>query len=158
MLVIRWGDGIIWGMDDAAQRLIKDLEENVYCRLRQSAVAGVGVFAVRDIPKGVDPFKNFLERHFVDVDPKLIFENPNIDIGVKELVNDMYAIGDGRLNLWEGGLNGIDIGFFVNYSEKPNLVSQENGERFLTAREIKKGEELLADYGEYADNPDELPS
>jgi hypothetical protein len=141
---------------DRADELIKDLEENVYCRLRPSTIAGVGVFAVRDIPKGVDPFKNFLTHRFIDVDPERVFKNPKISPEVKELVNDMYAIGDGRLNLWEGGLNALDIGFFVNHSEPANLVSEENGERFIAARDIKKGEELFVNYGEYADNPDEI--
>ncbi|MDE2019257.1 MAG: SET domain-containing protein-lysine N-methyltransferase [Patescibacteria group bacterium] len=144
-------------MDDHIQALIKDLEENVYCRLRPSSVSGVGVFAIRDIPKGINPFKNFLSFHFSDLDPELVFNNDRIDPAVKELVNDMYGIGDGRLNLWQGGLNGIDISFFMNHSEKnPNMLSKESGEYFITAREIKKGEELFADYGVYAENQDEI--
>ena len=35
--------------------MLKHLRENVYCRLAPSTVHGVGVFAVRDIPAGVDP-------------------------------------------------------------------------------------------------------
>jgi len=132
--------------------LIRDLEEDVYCRLRPSTVSGVGVFAVRDIPKGTDPFKGFSSHGFVDIDQKLVFENPKIDPAVKELVNDIYAVSDGKLSMWEGGLNGLDIGFFVNHSKNPNLAAEEGGAVFIAMRDIKKGEELFADYRGYLDN------
>ena len=132
--------------------LIKDLEENIYCRLRPSSVSGVGIFAIRDIPKGVNPLKNFLKCRYIEVDPKLIFENGKIDPAVKELVNDMYVVAEGKLNLWEGGLNALDIGFFINSSENPNMAAEPGAESFVATRDIKKGEELFVDYGTYAEN------
>jgi len=30
--------------------------EKVYCRLAPSSVHGVGIFAIKDIPKGINPF------------------------------------------------------------------------------------------------------
>lgn len=135
-----------------ADELIKDLEENVYCRLQPSGVSGVGIFAVRDIPKGINPFKNFLPQKFVAVDPKRVFENEKIDPAVKQLVNDMYVVAEGKITLWQGGMNALDIAFFINYSKEPNMASEEDGAVFVTARDIKKGEELFADYREYADN------
>jgi hypothetical protein len=135
-----------------ANELIKDLEENIYCRLRPSNVSGVGIFAIRDIPKGINPLKNFLKCRYVEVDPKLVFENEKIDPAVKELVNDLYVIADGKLNLWEGGMNALDIGFFINSSDNPNMIAEPNGESFISARDIKKGEELFVDYGTYAEN------
>jgi SET domain-containing protein len=143
--------------DERAQKLIKDLEENIYCRLRPSKVSGVGVFAIRDIPKGTDPFKNFLKHDFIEVDPKTIFENDKIDPAVKELVNDMYVIGEGVLHLWGAGLNALDMSFFINHTEEAgmmNMEAKEGAEGFVAARDIKKGEELLVDYGTYAENPD----
>jgi hypothetical protein len=144
-------------LNNRAKKLIKDLEGNVYCRLRPSKIAGVGVFAIRDIPKGVNPFKNLFKHSFVEVDPKLVFENKKIDPAVKELVNDMCVIGEGMLHLWEGGLNALDMSFFINHTDKPKLINMEaedGAEGFITARKIKKGEELLVDYGTYAENSD----
>lgn len=135
------------------EELIKDLEENVYCRLQASAVAGVGVFAIRDIPKGTNPFKNFFEHDFIEIDPKRVFENDKIDPAVKKLMNDMYVIADGKLNLFNGGLNGINISFFVNTSsDHPNMTAENDGANFVAARDIKAGEELLVDYDTYAEN------
>lgn len=133
-------------------RFIKDLEKNVYCRLRPSKVEGVGIFAIRDIPKGTDPFKSFLPYRFAEVDADLVLKNPKIDPAVKKLASDMYVIADGKIHLYEGGLNGIDISFFLNHSEKPNLIAKHDGDFFVTARKIKKGEELFSDHRTYAEN------
>ena len=32
--------------------------DNVYCELRPSNIQGIGVFAIRDIPYGINPFSN----------------------------------------------------------------------------------------------------
>ncbi len=136
----------------ARDRFVRDLEENVYCRLRPSKVHGVGVFAIRDIPKGRDPFKSFLPYKFVAVDAAAVFDNPKIDRAVKKLASDVYAAVDGKLYLYKGGLNGTDISFFLNHSEEPNLVTIRGGDGFVTARKIKKGEELFSDHRTYSDN------
>jgi hypothetical protein len=142
----------------SADDLIKDLEENVYCRLRPSGVAGVGVFAIRDIPKGIDPFNNFFKHDFIQIDPKRIFENGKIDPAVKELIDDMYVVADGELNLFNGGMNGINLSFFVNYSaDKPNMEAINDGANFIAARDIKKGEELFVNYETYAENVHDRP-
>lgn len=41
------------------QQLLKHLETEVYCRLKISEY-GIGVFAVRDIPKGQTPFPGMI--------------------------------------------------------------------------------------------------
>jgi SET domain-containing protein len=140
--------------ENIADKLIKDLEENIYCRLKPSTVSGVGIFAIRDIPKGTDPFKNFLHSKFVEVDPKLVYENEKIDPAVKELVSDMLVIVDGKLSLPDEGLNAMNISFFLNHSPYGgNVIAQNEGEVFIAVRDIKKGEELLVDYKTYAENP-----
>jgi len=41
------------------EKLLYHLENEVYCRIGVSHIrgAGVGVIAIRDIPKGINPFK-----------------------------------------------------------------------------------------------------
>ena len=34
-----------------------NLKNNVYCRISRSKIHGVGVIAIKDIPKGINPFK-----------------------------------------------------------------------------------------------------
>ena len=46
------------------------------------------------------------------------------------------------------GFKKIDLVIFLNHSEKPNIISINEGEFFEAIREIKKGEELVIDYGE----------
>ncbi len=137
---------------DFTHALVRDLEENVYCRLRPSKVHGVGIFAIRDIPKGKDPFKSFLPYKFVAVPAASVFDNPHIDPAVKEFASDMYSVMKGKLYLYKGGMNGIDISFFLNHSKKPNLTVRKGGEAFVTARKIKKGEELFSDQSTYSEN------
>ncbi len=135
-----------------ANDLVKDLEKNIYCRLRPSKVEGVGVFAIRDIPKGTNPFKSFLPYRFAVVDAASVFKNSKIDPAVKKLASDMYSVSSGRLYLYKGGLNAIDISFFLNHSKKPNLIAKHGGYFFVAARKIKKGEELFSDHSTYAEN------
>lgn len=135
-----------------AKDLIRDLEKNVYCRLRPSKVHGVGIFAIRDIPKGTDPFRSFLPYEFAAVDAALVFKNKKIDPAVKKLADDMYSVEGGKLYLYKGGMNGIDISFFLNHSEKPNLAARKGGEAFMAVRKIKKGEELFSDHRTYSNN------
>lgn len=83
----------------------------------------------------------------------MVFENDKIDPAVKELVNDMWVIADGKLSLWDGGLNSLDMSFYLNHSvHGANMVAENEGEVFIAARDIKKGEELFVDYGTYAEN------
>lgn len=40
--------------------LIQHLQEEVYCHLGVSKIAGIGVFALRQIPKGINPLRSWL--------------------------------------------------------------------------------------------------
>ena len=133
-----------------AKRLVKDLEENVYCRLQPSKVHGIGVFAIRDIPKGRELFKTFLNYELTPVPVEMIEKNPKIDAAVKRLANDMYPLHDGKLYMYRRGMNAIDIGFFINHSKEANVVIDDTSACFA-ARNIKKGEELFSNYKEYSE-------
>lgn len=37
--------------------LLKNLQNDIYCRIKPSKKHGVGVFAIKDIPKNTNPFK-----------------------------------------------------------------------------------------------------
>jgi hypothetical protein len=40
--------------------LLQHLQEDVYCHLGVSKIAGIGVFALRQIPKGINPLRSWL--------------------------------------------------------------------------------------------------
>jgi SET domain-containing protein len=134
------------------KRLIKDLEENIYCRLQPSKVHGIGIFAIRNIPKGKEVFKTFLNYELTPVPISLINVDRKIDPAVRSFANDMFPLHSGKLYMYRRGLNAIDIGFFLNHSTKPN-VRIDDMSRCFAARNIKKGEELFANYKEYSEHP-----
>ncbi len=130
---------------------IKDLEGNIYCRLRPSSVEGVGVFAIRDIPKGTNPFQGCREVTGGSIPLRELMTQKTISEEVKQLVKDLYVVENGMVFFPHHSLNDVDIGFFVNHSDTPNLEVLKGGEEFIANRDIEKGEELFADYGTYGD-------
>ena len=134
------------------KEILKNLK-NTYCRLRASKIEGVGIFAIRDIPKGKDPFAGIKQPKWHKFEAK---EIKNLDKEVLKMIDDFFVIeDDGSVYIPETGLNGIDISFFVNNSKNPNLKIVGNGKDealvFKAARPIKKGEELTVSYSTYDD-------
>jgi SET domain-containing protein len=129
------------------KQFLKSLTE-VYCKLAPTK-HGVGVVALRPIPKGTDPFKNcdpfgdVLEVSEKELDA---YDAPK---EVKDMVRDFCALQDGVYFVPNFGIDAIDKSYFLNHSSKPNMVSKDKGETFITARAIKKGEELTANYDAY---------
>ena len=63
-------------MPISEKKLIDHLNKEVYCKLGVSPVHGIGVFAVRDIPKGIHPLRSYLNVKEVDIEKKLIKDLP----------------------------------------------------------------------------------
>ena len=124
---------------------------NSYTRIQAAAPHGVGVFAIRDIPKGINIFLG--ERIRVSVVNKSAVEN--LAPGIKRLYQDFCVLEGGRY-LGPDNFNNMTIGWYVNHSEdNPNVRYVHN--RFISLREIKEGEEILVDYRTY-NAPSEVPS
>ena len=121
-----------------------------YHTVLKPGVHGVGVFAIRDIPAGVDPFAVF--KHPLSRDGHKWFQaiykrdelkgiHPNIityhatrvfhpkDEVVVTICNEMYKLQ------------------YLNHSESNNLdIDKSNLSGLITNREIKEGEELFQNY------------
>jgi len=129
----------------AEDKIIEKLKDT-YCRLKPSEINGVGVFAIRNIPKNKDPFPGILDQGWREIK---VSDLKNLDKEILKMIDDFFVIEkDNTVLIPELGLNGMDISFFVNHSERPNLKMMEDGS-FLTLRKIKKGEELMVCYGTY---------
>lgn len=129
---------------------IKDLETAVYCRLGVSAIHGVGVFAIKPIPQGINPM---VETRYAEFDSCLeadIFDNSNIPDSVKALVKAMCPVNRGVVDIPPFSLNEIGVSFYLNHSKTPNMECADDG-NFYALREIAVGEELTVDYTEYGD-------
>lgn len=81
------------------KKIIKDLEDNIYCRLRPSKIQGVGVFAIKKIPKGTKIFEGVRKIKFINISPKIIFQNKKINPAVKKMVKDFFVIFEKELYL-----------------------------------------------------------
>jgi SET domain len=122
--------------------------KDVYCRLACTP-HGVGVVAVRDIPQGTNPFKHcdphgdLLE---VSQEDLAAFD---CDESAKVLVRDFCALQNGTYYVPDYGIDAIDKSYFLNHSKTPNMEVLGEGEDFVAARDIRAGEELVADYDLY---------
>ena len=128
------------------QKTLKIIE-NTYCRLETSKIEGIGIFAIRTIPKNTNPFYGVKKHRWQKIK---LSEFKNLDKSVKKMISDFFAMdGENNFLIPECGLNCIDISFFLNTSKKPNIKTMDEGTNFISLREIKKGEELTVDYGTY---------
>jgi len=131
------------------RRVLKNLE-HTFARLRCAGDRGVGVFAIRDIPAGIDPFKGPKPRKWIKVNLKDI---AHLGEPVRQMTDDFCLVRkNGDFHVYEEGFNGLHLRWFVNHSESPNLTSNDYAIIFTTLREIKAGEELSYDYGLFDPN------
>ena len=135
------------------EEIIKDFENNIYCRIQPSAIHGVGVFAIRNIPKGTNPFITYTNIETIAIPEKEIIENKNIPDTVKKMIKDFYVIQNGNFYCDARSLNEINITYFLNHSDTPNLdVNEIDEESVFTAnKDISIGEELTSNYSKYSD-------
>lgn len=121
---------------------------DVYCRLGVTK-HGIGVIAIRPIKKGTDPFKNGDPHGDVLRITKRELDQFDAPSAAKKLVRDFCALQDGVYYVPDYGIDAIPKCYFLNHSSHPNMTTPDEGETFIAARNIKKGEELTANYDDY---------
>lgn len=112
------------------------------CKLAPSKIpnAGVGVFALTDIPEGYPIFgpKGFL--NFIEWE-----EIANCDFSVKQYIRNVCHSNE--VGFWiDGHLDRIDMSYYVNHSELPNLWHDKTADVYYADKDIKQGEELYCFY------------
>lgn len=133
------------------EEILAHLRGEVYVRIKRSPIEGIGVFAIRDIPAGIDPFQEReLGYEFTKVPAKAVFEDERIPEGVRKYVYDICSNRDGLLNFPRRGFNSITTLYLMNHSKKPNVRVRPDT-FFESIRAIKEGEELTIDYGTFND-------
>lgn len=132
--------------------LLKELHNNTYVMIRPSPVEGIGVFAIRAIPKGCRAmFSTAIngDDKWIEIPRHEIDQLPDYS---KHLVENYCLYDDDNYYVPEYGFKKMDLVNFLNHSNAPNVVSVNEGEFFEALRDIDPGEELLVDYGGLVDN------
>ena len=133
---------IAHSMSISKKKLFEHLSQEVYCHLGVSPVHGIGVFAMRSIPEGVNPMRSLLKFDEIAYTHKEIKALPR---GVRKEIEMFCYYDDDHVFVPEIGLNAMNMAVYLNHSKTPNVVFKKNGQ-LITLRDIKKGEELMMDY------------
>lgn len=142
-------------MNQDKKNLLHNLKYETFCRIGLSKIHGVGVVAIKDIPKGANPFKVAGDVSKIYKPVKITkAEYSKLDPGVRKIVGDfIYQEKDGSFLVPKFGMNSIDISFYMNHSKNNNIDLIENDyDDFLihvANRTIKKGEELTINYADF---------
>lgn len=120
----------------------------VYTRLGVTK-HGVGVIAIRPIPEGTDVFKHSDPCGDVLRIPKAELDAYDAPDEAKNMVRDFCALQDCVYFVPDYGIDAITKFYYLNHSKNPNMITPDRGETFITARDIRAGEELTADYDSY---------
>lgn len=110
---------------------------------------GVGVIAIRPIPKGTDPFLNADPLGDVLEIPQNELDAYPAPEEAKNLVRDFCALQDGIYFVPNYGIDALTKNYYLNHSDTPNMMTPDKGETFITMRDIEAGEELTANYDAY---------
>jgi hypothetical protein len=112
----------------------------VYTRLKPSKIHGVGVFAIKNIPKGTRLFADDLGE-MVWVEEAKIKRLPK---ELRRLYEDFSPQPSGRFGC-PRNFNRLTMSWYLNESANPNVGCVGNYD-FGTLRDIKAGEELTLNY------------
>ena len=121
-------------------RLLQRVLRDCHCRLRPSKIEGVGVFAIRNIPSGVNPFKTIAKYSRTGYVRITDDELDGLPSGVSRLLRAHFVPSEGKMYVPTCGTNVISLNAYLNHSTKPNM---------RTSRMIRGGEELTVDNRTY---------
>lgn len=112
------------------------------CKLGVSKIrgAGIGVFALSEIPKDYPLFGPRGCLYFIRWN-----EISDASDSIKEYIR-CICHSDNEGFFIDGFLDQIDLSFYVNHSETPNLIHDRNADIYFAARDISEAEELTVFY------------
>ncbi len=122
--------------------IVNSIINDCYVQLKPSKVCnGVGVFALRTIPKNTILFTD------VEPDSNLIpWERlKHADQQVINYLNSICNTSEKGVYL-NRSINNINITYYVNHSTQPNIIHDNTLDRYTTITDIQPGQELLCTY------------
>ena len=130
------------------EALLKDLHQDTYVMIKPSPLHGIGVFAIRDIPKGT---RDLFSQGVGDWIKLTIAEVEALPKHSRDLVENHCLFDEDYYYVPDYGFKLVDLVVYLNHSDTPNVISFNEGEYFEATRDIAAGEELLVDYGTIVD-------
>ena len=130
------------------EQLLHQLQQDTYVMLKPSPIEGIGVFAIRDIPKGCRTIFSAEIGEWIKVSFEEVEKLPPHS---RNLVETYCLYDDEQYFVPDYGLKVMDMALYLNHSSRFNIASVNDGEHFEALHEIKAGEELLVNYGSIAD-------
>jgi SET domain-containing protein len=124
--------------------ILNELQHETYVMLKPSPVHGIGVFAIREIPKGCRNIFSTYEAQWIKLP---IAEVDQLPTHSKDLVETYCLYDEENYYVPEYGFKIMDMVNYLNHSSSPNVQSVDDGEFFIALRDIAAGEELLVNYG-----------
>ncbi len=132
----------------ANEQLLHELANNTWVMIKPSGIHGIGVFAVRDIPKGCREIFSSEMGEWSTVPRNEVDALPQ---HARDIVQNYCLYDNENYFVPAQGFKTMDLSLFLNHSDTPNIISVNDGEYFETIRGIKNGEELFVDYGDIVD-------
>jgi SET domain-containing protein len=132
------------------QQLLDEIINHTYVMLKPSPIAGIGVFAIRDIPQGCRAMFSKPDQNdkWITISKKEVESMP---LHARQLIENYCLFDEDQYFVPDYGFKKIDVSLFLNHSDTPNVISIQEGDYFEAIRDIKSGEELFIDYGEIVD-------
>lgn len=126
------------------------LNNTVWCTLAPSPIHGVGVFAIRPIPKGTEYTDHTNETlDAIETYELTPDEFATIDPAIQRLILDRTIFTEHLLRFTSPNTDAV-LRSFMNHSDTPNT------DGIRTLRDILPGEELTEDFRTLADTPHKL--
>lgn len=126
------------------EQLLHQLRHDTWITLKPSAVHGIGVFALRRIPKGCRTMFSSGVGEWIPVSAAEVDTLPEHS---RKLIETYCLYDEDNYFIPDYGFKIMDMVNYLNHSETPNIVSVNDGEFFEAIRDIEEGGELLVDYG-----------
>lgn len=125
--------------------LIKELSQETYVALKPSAVHGIGVFAIADIPKGCRTLFSKNVGNWIKLPIANVEKLPDHS---RSLIETYCLYDDEHYFVPDYGFKVMDLVNYLNHSSSPNIISVNDGEYFEALVDIPVGTELMINYGD----------
>lgn len=117
--------------------------------IKPSPVDGIGVFAIRNIPRGTRGLFSKNTGEWIPVSKQEVSSLPPY---IQKLVENYCLYDETNYFIPDYGFKVVDLVNFLNHSQTPNIISINDGEDFEAIQAINEGEELFLDYGTIVDS------